>query len=334
MNNNDKPVIISGSTNRKVAQEIAKILDCNLIDMSIEKFANGEIGVNICETVRGSRAFFIQTSVTGEVNDNLIETGLVADALRRAGCKSWYLVQLLYPYERQDRRENDKDKNRPRRRPISARFVASFYEDLCGFDGVVTIHLHSEQIEGFFLKSYIENINVISLFTEHLKKVGILNNGNKVSLAGPDIGAVKIVADMAETLNYDYVIIDKRRTGPGKSKVMKVIGDVEGRKVVIFDDVIDGGGTIISAAEKLMEMGATEVYVIATHFIASGNAVEKLLNSKITKVIVTDTVLNEEILKHEDKFTVLSIAPLMTDVITRIFNNISLQEAVAHKTGI
>jgi ribose-phosphate pyrophosphokinase len=332
--NNDKPVIISGSTNKKVAQEIAKILDCNLITLDIEKFANGEIGVNIRETVRGFRAFLIQTSVTGEVNDNIIETGLIADALRRAGCKSVYLVQLLYPYERQDRRENDKEKNRPKRRPISARLVANFYEDLCGFSGIVTIHLHSEQIEGFFSKAYIENINVITLFTEHLQKIGILNNGKNITLAGPDIGAVKMVADMAETLNYDYVIIDKRRTGPGKSHIMKIIGDVEGRTVVICDDQIDGGGTVINAAEKLLEMGAVSVYVIATHFIGSGDAVERLLNSKITKIIVTDTVSNSLILQHPEKFTVLPVAPLMTDVITRIFNNISLQEAVAHKINL
>ncbi len=328
---NDKPVIISGSTNIKVAEQISKILECDLFPIKIEKFANGEIGVLLEKTVRGSRAFVVQTSVTGNVNDNLIETGLIADALKRAACKSWYLIQLIYPYERQDRRENDKEKNRPKRRPVSARFVADFYEKLCGFSGVVTIHLHSEQIEGFFDKAYIENISAIPLLTGHLQEIGVLNNGKKVSFAGPDIGAVKMIADISEFLDYDYVIIDKRRTGPGKSKVMKVIGDVAGRIVVIGDDQIDGGGTIISAADKLFEMGALEVYVICTQFVGSGNAVKNLLNSKITKIITTDTIPNDLILKHPEKFTVLPIAPLMTDVITRIFNNRSLQEAVAHK---
>ncbi len=325
-----KPVIVSGSTHPVAARKIAEILECDLVELKAGAFHNGERHIEILRTVRGKDVFLIQTSLTGKVDENLMETSFICDALRRAGAHSINLVQFLFPYERQDRREIDKQRNRPKRKAISSAVVAGFYEDLCRVDSMITIHLHTEQIEGFFKSIPVENITIATLFTKYLQEIGALHD--QTVFAGPDVGSVKMVADISEMLDCDYVIIDKRRDG-SETKVMKVIGDVKDRIVVIYDDQIDTAGTIIGAAEKLIEMGAVEVYVIATHFVGSNGAVQKLLDSKIKKIIVTDTVPTPELAKYPERFTVLSVVPIIAKVITNIFNSESLQEAVAHKVG-
>lgn len=331
MSNENKPVIVSGSTHREAAAKIASILECELVEIKAGAFNNGERSIEILHTVRGKDVFLIQTSLTGKVDENLMETSFICDALRRAGAHKINMVQFIFPYERQDRREMDKERNRPKRKPISSSVVAAFYEDLCRVDSMITIHLHCEQIEGFFKTIPVENITIATLFTKYLQEIGALNENT--IFAGPDVGSVKMVADISEMLNCDYVIIDKRRHSGSEVKVMKVIGDVKGKTVVMYDDQIDTGNTLIGAADKLLEMGAVEVYVISTHFVGSDGAIEKLLNSKIKKIIVTDTVPTPALAEHPDRFVVLSVVPLIAKVITNIFNNESLQETVAHKVG-
>ncbi len=334
MSHIERPIIISGSTNLPVAEQIAKILQCDLLERTIEKFPNGEIGVLINETVRGRTIFLIQTCITNEVNDGIIETGLITDALHRASCGPIYLVQLLFPYQRQDRRETNKN-GRPRRRPISGKLVADFYEKVCNLTGVITVHLHSDQIEGFFTnKCIVENISSAKLFIEYLKEQKIVTGEDSFEegpvLVAPDVGGVKLVADLADSLKIDYAILDKRRSGPGQSKVCKIVGNVKGRTIIIWDDLIDSGGTVVTGIDKLIEEGVADGYLMVTHGVFSGNAIEKLAKSKFKKIIITDTVQNQDVAKYPDKFVVLPMAPLIAKVIANIYNNESLQEAVRH----
>jgi len=323
-----KPGIIAGSTHPAYAEAVARILDTRLIERDIKTFANGEIDIKICETVAGLDVFIIQTSLTGQANDNLMETLLLADALFRARAKSVNLIQLSFPYARKDRKEDDKATQRPKRCPISSKVVATMLENV-GIQFVVTLHLHAPQIVGFFDKTICENIVPFRVFAEYLEKENLVDD--TTVMAGPDIGAAKQTDTASESMGLLLALIHKNRDGAKVSvDKLNVIGDVQGKNVVVYDDIIDTGGTAIASAAKFKQEGAKRLLLIATHGIFSKDAVEKLAQSEFEKIVITDSIPNKEIGKYPDKFIVLSTVPMVAGAISNLFNDESLDEVVRH----
>jgi ribose-phosphate pyrophosphokinase len=325
----NEPVIISGNGCQSVAKEVSESLGFRIINTKIAKFPNGEPDVSINESVRGTICFFIQTFRTGQSDQDLSDLEAVADAFKRASGKEIHLVSLIFPGQRQDRRESDQKRSRPTRRPITAKINADKFEKL--FDSVITVHLHSEQIEGFFSKIPIENLNVSKLFKKEFEKMGLLKKDSFV-LVAPDVGGTKYVSDFAHSLHgCEYAIIDKRRSGPGQTEAKKLIGEVRGKTAIILDDQLDTGGTLCTAARFLIENGATEVFVGCTHFVGSGGTekvIKKMIDSDIKKILVTDTIPTPELEKYEI-FKVLKISPIIVSVISAHLTNASLENATS-----
>ncbi|HRH30686.1 MAG TPA: ribose-phosphate diphosphokinase [Candidatus Paceibacterota bacterium] len=331
-----KIMIIAGRTHPKLAQSISDELNVEEAPLQLTKriikdFNNGEINPEVKETVAGAELFLIQTSTTGNVNNDLQETLLIIDALKRARSKKVFLVQALYPYERQDRRETNR-KNRPKRKSIAARVIADQYMSV-NLDGIITVELHAEQIEGFFPNNCIvENIDPSIIFKDYLLKEGIIKEmyeGKKPTIVAPDTGAATRARNFSEMLGLSaYAIIDKNRTAPGVSEAMYVIGDCKDRDCIIYDDMIDTGTTAIKSAEKLKEEGANKVYLLAAHGVFSGSAIDKLANSSFEKIIITDSVPNPAVDKYPGRFVVLPLAEMLAQVISNIHNSESLQPIV------
>ena len=331
----DKLAIIAGSTCIELANQISIYLnDKKLTERTAQTFANGEPNVEILETVSGKVCFIIQTSLTGQMADNLLETLAISDALYRARAKTVCLVQLLFPGSRQERREYGKY-GKAKRRPITARIVADMYTKVAGIKGIVTVHLHAGAIEGFFQghECFVENFNPAQIVIDYLKEKKIINgNNNQVVLLAPDAGGVGYVSAIAKSLGLSYGIVDKTRTGPGKSEAMNIIGDVNGKLVLLWDDMVDSGNTAIKAAEKAISLGAIDVKLIATHPVLTGNAVQNLVISPFSEIIFTDTVPFSKLnLESLNKFTIIPVAPVLADIIANIFNNKPLEEIVKLK---
>ena len=331
----DKLAIIAGSTCIELANQISIYLnDKKLTERTAQTFANGEPNVEILETVSGKVCFIIQTSLTGQMADNLLETLAISDALYRARAKTVCLVQLLFPGSRQERREYGKY-GKAKRRPITARIVADMYTKVAGIKGIVTVHLHAGAIEGFFQghECFVENLNPAQIVIDYLKEKKIINgNNNQVVLLAPDAGGVGYVSAIAKSLGLSYGIVDKTRTGPGKSEAMNIIGDVNGKLVLLWDDMVDSGNTAIKAAEKAISLGAIDVKLIATHPVLTGNAVQNLVISPFSEIIFTDTVPFSKLnLESLNKFTIIPVAPVLADIIANIFNNKPLEEIVKLK---
>jgi ribose-phosphate pyrophosphokinase len=332
-----KIAIISGSTHEKLAQGIANQLGIELTSRNITVFANGEIDAEITETIAGSEVFIIETSVTGKVNDNFVESLLLIDAAKRARATKVYLIQTIFPYQRQDRREANK-KGRPKRKSVSAKVIANCYQRAVGVDGVVVVKLHSDQIEGFFdNRCIVENIDPGKLFIRYLKEKGIVKddyNGTKEPImVAPDVGSAKSTDDFANILNLEYVLFNKRRVRAGESEVLHIVGDYRDRDCIIYDDMIDTGGTVLKALEKLKEakdQGARNVYLLAAHGVFSKDAIAKLGNSDFTKIVITDSIDNPGIEEYKDKFDIIPLAPLLSSVIKNIYDLESLQSLVHH----
>ena len=330
--------LIAGSVHTKLANDISRELDTPLSPCAINVFANGEIDVELTETVAGAEVFIITTSATGSVNDNFVESLLLIDAAKRARAKKVYLVQAIFPYQRQDRREAN-EKGRPKRKSVSGKVIASCLEKAVGVDGVVVVKLHSDQIEGFFdNRSIVENIDPAKLFIKYLKDAGIVKadyNGDKAPImVSPDVGSAKSTDDFAALLGLDYVLFNKRRVKAGESEVLHIVGDFADRDCIIYDDMIDTGGTVLKALDKLKsgpDGQARNVYLLATHGVFSKDAIEKLGKSDFTKIVITDSIYNPEIEKYKDKFEVISLAPILASVIRNIYNLESLQSIVHHE---
>ncbi len=335
-----KIAIISGSTHVSLAEQIAKKLGIELTSRNITVFANGEIDAEITETVSGSEVFIIQTSITGNVNDNFVESLLLIDAAKRARAIKVYLVQTIFPYQRQDRREANK-KGRPKRKSVSAKVIANCYQKAVGVDGVVVVKLHSDQIEGFFDNHCIvENIDPAKLFINYLKENNIIradyNGGKAPIMVAPDVGSAKSTDDFSYLLNLEYVLLNKRRVKAGESEVLHIVGDYRDRDCIIYDDMIDTGGTVINALEKLKDAkneGAKDVYLMAPHGIFSKDAIDKLGKSDFKKIVITDSINNTAISAYPDKFDVIPLAPLLSSVIKNIHDLESLQSLVHHHEG-
>jgi ribose-phosphate pyrophosphokinase len=305
-------VLVSGTSNKTLSNKISGYLDVPLVDPQIRRFANGEIFCEIEKNVRGADVFVVQTT-SAPVNDNLMELLIMIDALKRASAASITTVVPYYGYSRQDRKASP-------RTPISAKLVADLIT-VAGASRVITMDLHAGQIQGFFDIPF-DNIYGSPVFLSYIKEN--INTDN-LTLVSPDAGGVERVRWYAKKLGKDIAMIDKRRTGPNVAKAMNIVGDVMGKDVIIVDDMIDTGGTLIEAAKTLKQHGAEKIYSFATHGIFSKPAAERIDNcEELEAVIVTDTIpLSDELLKV-DKIKVLPPADIWSKAIHRTFNHDSV----------
>ena len=303
--------ILSGTSNPSLSKSISKHLKLKLVNTNIKKFADGEIYVEINENIRGNSVFVIQSTAT-PANDNLMELLLCIDALRRSSAKNITAVIPYFGYARQDRKVVP-------RTSISAKLVSNLITN-AGAHRVVTVDLHAGQIQGFF-DMPVDNLFTTPLFARYIKKN---IKGRDLICVSPDAGGIERTRGLATKIHADLAIIDKRRPEPGKSKVMNIVGDVQGKDCIIVDDIIDSGGTIVNAADALVKKGAKNIYVFVTHAVLSGDAINKLQKSKIKKLIITDSIDNSKKIRKASKIEVLSIAQLMAEAIKRISNSTSV----------
>lgn len=294
------------NSNRPLAEEIAEHIGVPLGKCTVSHFSDGETQINIEESVRGRDVFVIQ-STSEPVNDNLMELLIFVDALKRASAKTINIVLPYYGYARQDRKTRGRE-------PITAKLVANLIA-VAGADRVVTMDLHAGQIQGYF-DIPVDHFTAIRLLSETFKDMAY-GKSDEFVVVSPDLGGVVRARSFADYLKLGIAIIEKRRPRPNVSEVMNVIGDFEGKNCILVDDMIDTGGTIINAAHHLLDNGAKDVYIAATHGVLSGNAVEKLENSRVKELVITDTIsLSSK--KETSKIKQVSIAPLLAEAIKRI----------------
>ena len=305
--------ILTGNSNKKLSEKISKYLKNKLVNSSIKKFSDGEIYIEINENIRGNSIFIIQ-AISSPANDNLMELLLCIDALKRSSAKNITAVIPYFGYARQDRKVVP-------RTSISAKLVSNLITK-AGADRIVTVDLHAGQIQGFF-DIPVDNLFSTPIFARHIKRK--VKNKNLICVA-PDVGGVERTRALGRKLDVGLAIIDKRRPAPGKSQVMNVIGNVNGKTCIIVDDIIDSGGTIVNAAEALIKRGAKEVHVYVTHGVLSGEAVEKIKKSKIKNLVVTDTIDNYDKVKKARNIEVLSISNLLAEAMKRISNSTSVSD--------
>ncbi|HNU91091.1 MAG TPA: ribose-phosphate pyrophosphokinase [Spirochaetota bacterium] len=301
--------IISGSSNRPLAEEIAKYLNISLSEVELRKFKDNEISVKIGENVREIDLFIVQ-STCNPANDHLMELLLMIDAAFRASARRITAVIPYFGYARQDRKVEP-------RVPISAKVVANILHAV-GIKRVLTVELHSDQIQGFF-DVPVDNLISTPIMVDYIKKLNI----EDAIIVSPDTGGVERARFLGKRLNAGLAIIDKRRPEANVSKVMHVIGDVKGKNCILLDDMIDTGGSISGAARALREDGARDIYCVATHPVLSADAAEKLRSAEFKEIVVTNTIP----MSPENKLpnmTVLSIAPLFGEAIRRIHNGESV----------
>lgn len=302
--------IFSLSSNEPLAKKIADELGMQLGKVKVSQFSDGEIHINIEESIRGDHVFIVQ-STSDPVNDNLMELLIMIDALRRASAKTINVVIPYYGYARQDRKARSRE-------PITAKLVANLLE-AGGIDRVLTLDLHAAQIQGFF-NIPVDHLLGASLLANYFIDNDLAENSVVVS---PDHGGVTRARKLAEFLDAPIAIVDKRRPKANVAEVMNIIGDVEGKRCILIDDIIDTAGTITLGAQGLLDRGATEVYACCTHGVLSGPAIERLDESVIKKIIITDSI-NQPEEKKIDKIEQVSVAELMADAIRRIFENKSV----------
>ena len=305
--------LLTGNSNKILSKNISKYLKSKLVNSSIRKFADGEIYIEINENIRGNSIFIIQ-AISSPANDNLMELLLCIDALKRSSAKNITAVIPYFGYARQDRKVVP-------RTSISAKLVSNLITK-AGADRIVTVDLHAGQIQGFF-DIPVDNLFSTPIFARHIKKK--IKSKNLICVA-PDVGGVERTRALGRKLDVGLAIIDKRRPSPGKSQVMNVVGNVKGKTCIITDDIIDSGGTIVNAADALIKRGAKEVYVYVTHGVLSGEAVEKIKNSKIKNLVVTDTIDNSDKVKKSRNIEVLSISNLLAEAMKRISNSTSVSD--------
>tara|TARA_B110000090_G_scaffold98087_1_gene110445 strand:+ start:141 stop:1067 length:927 start_codon:yes stop_codon:yes gene_type:complete len=301
--------IISGNSNHDLSKEIADYIKIKLADATIKKFSDKEIFVEIHENVRGEDVFIIQ-STSFPANDNLMELLVTIDALRRGSASRITAVLPYFGYARQDRKTGP-------RTPISAKMVANLITT-AGANRVLTMDLHAGQIQGFF------DIPLDNLYAQPLFTKDIIDNKRSDNLVfvSPDVGGVMRARSFAKKLDADLAIIDKRRDAPGVSAAMNVIGNVEGKKCIIIDDLVDSGGTICNAAIALKAKGATEVYGYCSHGVYSGKALDNIQSSVIEEMVCTNSI--KPIFEIPKNMKFLSVAPLFGEAIIRINNETSI----------
>ncbi|AUS95022.1 ribose-phosphate pyrophosphokinase [Clostridium thermosuccinogenes] len=303
--------IFSGNSNRALAEEIAERIGLPVGKATVGKFSDGETSINIGEVVRGSDVFIIQ-STCDPVNDNLVELLIMIDAMKRASAGRITAVIPYYGYARQDRKARARD-------PISAKLVANLIT-VAGADRILTMDLHAPQLQGFF-DIPVDHLHGGPILAEHFKAK--FQSLDDVVVVAPDVGGVTRARKFAEVLEVPLAIIDKRRPKANVSEIMNIIGDVENKRVILIDDIIDTGGTIVNAANALREIGAKEVYACCTHGVLSGPAIERIQASQLEKLVMLNTIpLPEE--KRIDKIVQLSVAGILAEAIERIYSDKSI----------
>ena len=308
--------LVSGRSNLPLAGEIAHRLGVDLGDANLGEFANGELHCRFGESVRGTDVFIIQTHSATEsmsLNDSIMEQLIMVDAAKRASAKRITVVCPYYGYSRQDRKSEGRE-------PISAKLVADMFR-AAGAKRLVSVDLHSGQIQGFF-DGPVDHLTAMPVLVEHLGGLG-----DDLVVVSPDAGRVKVAERYANVLHADLAIVHKRRIKGQKNSVeaRDVVGQVDGRTCVLIDDMIDTAATLCAAAEQLIDHGASQVYAAATHGVLSGPAIDRIKNSVISKVVITNTLpLPSE--KQIDKIEVLSVAGVIADAIDAVFEDTSVSE--------
>ena len=303
--------IISGNSNPLLAKEISFELKEKIIDVTVTKFADQEVFVEINENVRGKNIFIIQ-STSMPANDHLMELLITIDALKRASAQTVTAVIPYFGYARQDRKVGP-------RTPISAKLVADILTT-AGIDRLLTLDLHAGQIQGFF-DIPVDNLYAAPVFTKDIKK----NYQNKdIVVISPDVGGVVRARGIAKRIDGDLAIVDKRRDKANVSEVMNIIGDINGRDCIIVDDIVDTAGTLCNAAEALINSGAKSVSAYITHGVLSGPAVERIKNSKLDELVITDSIAPTKLILDASNIRILNLAPLIAEAIRRISTDSSV----------
>jgi ribose-phosphate pyrophosphokinase len=296
--------LVAGNSNRPLAEAIGAYLDIPLARCIVRRFADMEIFVEVQENVRGEDVFIIQ-STSAPANDHLMELLILIDALKRASARRITAVLPYFGYARQDRKPGP-------RTPISAKLVANMIVR-AGADRVLTLDLHAGQIQGFF-DIPTDNLFAAPVMVQDIKEV--LPNGN-LMVVSPDVGGVVRARGLAKRIDAPLAIVDKRREGPGESEVMNVIGDVAGHSCILVDDIADSGGTLVNAAEALLEQGATQVAGYITHGVLSGGAVARIMASRLKELVITDSIEPSDSVVKAHNIRVLPIASLLGEAIAR-----------------
>jgi len=311
--------LISGTANNDLAKGIADVLDIPLTSVDIERFRDQEIFVRINENVRGEDIFLIQPT-SAPANDHLMELLILIDALRRASAQRITAVVPYFGYARQDRKTGG-------RTPISAKLVANL---ICkaGADRVLTVDLHAGQIQGFF-DIPTDNLFGQPVFISDIREQFSKKDREKLLFVSPDTGGVVRTRAIAKEFDADIAIVDKRRPKAGESEVMNIIGDVAGRTCILYDDIIDSGGTLCNAAKALKDHGANSVSAYITHGVLSDPAVERITKSELTEVVITDTIGQPQKVKDCPKIRECSTAKLLGEAIRRIANDESVSKLFA-----
>ncbi len=306
--------LLAGNSNVTLAQAIGDYLDVPLTKATVRRFADNEVFVTIDENVRGEDVFVIQ-STSYPANDNLMELLIAIDALKRASGRRITAVMPYFGYARQDRKTGG-------RTPISAKLVANLITR-AGADRVLTMDLHAGQIQGFF-DIPTDNLVAIPVMARDIK--AHYEKTDELMIVSPDVGGVVRARALADRLNADLAIVDKRRPRPGESEVMNIIGDVSGRRCILFDDIVDSAGTLCGAAAALAEQGATSVSAYVSHGVLSGPASERVKNSVLAELVVTDSIEPSDEVRTCGKVRTVTVAPLIGEAIRRIANEESVSK--------
>jgi len=312
-----KVKLFSLSANKKLAEEISEKSGIPLSKIDLSRFADGEIGVNLEETVRGHHVFLVQPT-SNPVNENIMELLITIDAMKRASAKNINVVMPYYGYSRQDRKSKS-------RQPISAKLVANLLE-VAGATRVLAMDLHAAQIQGFF-DIPIDNFRAMPLLVEYFKKKDFKED---IVIVSPDHGGAVRARNMGESMNAPIAIIDKRRPAPNVAEVMGIVGDVEGKIAIIVDDILDTAGTLTAAAYALVEAGAKKVYACVTHPLLSNPAIDRINNSPLEEVVCTNTI-QLPLSKKSPKIVQLSIADLISQGILNIIHDRPLSSLFEYK---
>jgi len=296
--------LVTGNSNRALAGSVANYLELPLTDCTVKRFADKEIFVEIHENVRGEDVFILQ-STSFPANDNLMELLIICDALKRSSARRITAVIPYFGYARQDRKSSP-------RTPISAKLVSNLITE-AGANRVLTLDLHAEQIQGFF-DIPTDNLSSAPVITRDIRENYDVNT---VMIVSPDVGGVKRARNVASRIGANLAIVDKRRPRPGVSEVMNIIGDVAGQTCILIDDIVDSGGTLVNAAEALLAAGAKEVSAYITHGVLSENAGERIANSKLKELVVTDSIEESDVVAAASNIRRVTIAPLIGEAVAR-----------------
>lgn len=305
--------LFSGTSNRVLAEKISEELNIPIGDAKIQRFKDGEVYVRINETVRGATCFLVQTT-SNPVNESLMELLVFIDALKRASARKIVVILPYYGYSRQDRKASPRE-------PITAKLVANLLT-VAGATRVMTMDLHAQQIQGFF-DIPVDHMKALPILANYFIEKGL--KGDDVVVVSPDVGGVKRARGLASWLDCQIAIIDKRRPKANVSEVMNIIGEIKGKTAIFIDDMIDTAGTITNGAQAIIDEGAIEAYACCTHAVLSDPAIERLMDSPLKEIIITDTIdLPAD--KAIDKIKVLSVDKLFAEGIKRVCTNQSLSE--------